>query len=302
MKSKKSFSNVITFTALAFGLIFSGCDTGTSYSSDDDDYTPYVPPTSYEYYFENYSSHPVSINVSGYGSFTLGATSDWQKYVELTTSSIYFTYSPTSSVYYEHDGRNYSFYNKSDSGGSTTAPSAPTITSATALSSSGVSVSWTPVSGATQYLVYYGTGSQLTTYITAYSSPATVSGLSANTAYKFIVKAGNSAGWSADSNVMTANTSASSGGSGVGSVRVVNSSSYSNDPIYAELYKQADNTLLGSIYLAENQEYTFTNVPTGILLQVGALDNYDYVYWCTAFTLTSGQTKIITYNGDRLSP
>jgi hypothetical protein len=304
---KHSVAMGICGIVLIFGMTFVGCDTESSYSSGGDYYTPIPNTTTYEYDFSNYSSHSVSVYVYGYGSFTLGTSSNWVETFELSNSSIAFTFSPMDSVRYEQNGRNYSFFDKSTggndgTGGSTTIPSAPTITSATAASSSAVSVTWSSVSGATSYLVYYGTGSSLTTYVTAYSSPATITGLSANTTYKFIVKAENSAGWSADSNVVTAKTLAASGSSGTGSVKVVNASIYSDDPIFVELYRQNDSILLGSTIIYDDSNHTFTNVPSGILLRVSAIDDYDTIYWCTVFTLTSGQTKIITYNGNSLSP
>lgn len=75
------------------------------------------------------------------------------------------------------------------------APASPSP-SAVAVSSSAIEVTWSPVSGATGYVVKYGTGSPTTT-ASCTSSPCTLSGLSANTTYNISVVATGSAGNSA---------------------------------------------------------------------------------------------------------
>jgi hypothetical protein len=88
-----------------------------------------------------------------------------------------------------------------------------------------------------------------------------------------------------------ATTSSSGGSSGTGSVKVVNSSSYSNDPIYVELSKYAGNTMLGSIIIDNNSNYTFTNVPAGVSLRVGAMDDYYNVSGALSLRLHPGKQK-----------
>jgi fibronectin type 3 domain-containing protein len=107
-----------------------------------------------------------------------------------------------------------------DGGGSggVTTPSAPTGVTATAISSSSISVSWNAVSGATSYEVYYEIGASSTKNFagTTYSTSYTHTGLTASTNYYYYIKAANSAGKSGYSSHAYATTSSSSGGGGGG--------------------------------------------------------------------------------------
>ncbi|MFG2939098.1 chitinase [Streptomyces sp. NPDC048282] len=90
-------------------------------------------------------------------------------------------------------------------------PAAPTGLKTGTITSSGVALSWSAVTGATSYAVYRD-GAKVQT---ATGTSATVTGLSASTAYSFQVTAVNGAGESAKSAAVTATTTAgSSGGSG----------------------------------------------------------------------------------------
>ncbi|MFF1769866.1 chitinase [Streptomyces sp. NPDC058249] len=87
-------------------------------------------------------------------------------------------------------------------------PAAPTGLAVGTVTSSSVALSWSGVAGATGYAVYRdGVKVQTVT-----GTSATVSGLSASTAYSFQVAATNDAGESAKSATVTATTSAGSGG------------------------------------------------------------------------------------------
>ncbi len=92
-----------------------------------------------------------------------------------------------------------------------TAPSAPTGVTATG-GTQQVSVSWSAVTGATSYNLYWSTTTGVTpangTKVTGATSPAVVSGLADNTAYFFVVTAVNAAGESAPSAQATATTAA----------------------------------------------------------------------------------------------
>lgn len=102
-------------------------------------------------------------------------------------------------------------------GGGDPAPTVPATPAGLAVSgttSSSVSLAWNAVSGATGYNVYQG-GSKVQAVT---GSSATVSGLTASTAYSFQVTATNSAGESAKSSAVTGTTAATSGGGGGGTV------------------------------------------------------------------------------------
>ena len=99
-------------------------------------------------------------------------------------------------------------------------PGTPGGITATATSSSSITVSWSLVSGATGYYVYRST-STLDTYYskvgTSFSTSSTNTGLSANTMYYYKVSAYNSNGESAQSSYTYARTLSSGSGSGSGS-------------------------------------------------------------------------------------
>jgi hypothetical protein len=88
-------------------------------------------------------------------------------------------------------------------------PAVPSGVSVTVLSDNAAAVSWNPVSGATAYQVYYGTKADADSYAAASNSPHIIGGLLSGTTYYFRVRAGNSAGWSADSEAVNAKTSSS---------------------------------------------------------------------------------------------
>jgi endoglucanase Acf2 len=93
----------------------------------------------------------------------------------------------------------------------TTAPSVPGNLISTGKTANSVSLSWSASTdnvGVTGYEVYYGSGS-----LPVSTTTATVSGLAANTAYTFTVKAKDAAGnLSTASNAITVTTAAASGG------------------------------------------------------------------------------------------
>jgi chitinase len=95
-------------------------------------------------------------------------------------------------------------------GGTAQPPAAPTGLRTGTITSSSVDLSWSAVTGATSYAVYRdGVKVQ-----TVSGTSATVTGLTAATAYGFQVTAVNATGESAKSATVTATTSAGSGGGG----------------------------------------------------------------------------------------
>ncbi|MFB7332059.1 chitinase [Streptomyces adustus] len=109
----------------------------------------------------------------------------------------------------------FSVFGPDGGGGGDPAPTVPATPAGLAVSgttSSSVSLAWNAVSGATGYNVYQG-GSKVQSVS---GTSATVSGLSASTAYSFQVSATNSAGESAKSSAVTGTTAATGGGGGGG--------------------------------------------------------------------------------------
>ncbi|MEU5709381.1 chitinase [Streptomyces flaveolus] len=138
---------------------------------------------------------------------------DWQK-----LSTTFRTGAATTKVtIYTHGWYGTGAYNADDvtlvgPGGSGTGqpPAAPTGLRTTTVTSSSVGLSWSAVTGATGYAVYRD-GAKVQTVT---GTSATVSGLTASTAYSFQVTAVNDAGESAKSAVVTATTSPGGGGGG----------------------------------------------------------------------------------------
>jgi fibronectin type 3 domain-containing protein len=121
------------------------------------------------------------------------------------------------SEFSSHVYCNYSS-NNTGGGGSTTAPSAPSGVTSSAQSSSSISVSWYPASGATSYKVYYEIGNSTIKNLagTVSGTSYTHTGLTASTTYYYYIVAVNSAGESGYSPNTHATTSSSGSGGGDG--------------------------------------------------------------------------------------
>jgi len=91
--------------------------------------------------------------------------------------------------------------------GGETVPNAPSNVRAVAVSSTSISVTWNPVSGATSYDVYYETGSMPITKVNTVSGTSyTHTGLRPNTAYHYYITAKNNSGTSDYSSRASATT------------------------------------------------------------------------------------------------
>ncbi|MEU0617342.1 glycoside hydrolase family 18 protein [Streptomyces albogriseolus] len=158
----------------------------------------------------------VHLGASGTGTTDVStwtqSAPDWQK---LTTT---FRTGPstTSVTIYTHGWYGTGAYHADDitlvgPGGETGQPPAPPAgLSASGVTATSVSLSWSPAAGATSYAVYRD-GARIRT-VTGTST--TVTGLSPSTAYAFQVAALNDAGESARSATVTATTSAPDSGGG----------------------------------------------------------------------------------------
>jgi cellulose 1,4-beta-cellobiosidase len=167
-------------------------------------------------------------------------------------------------------------------GGETPAPSIPEDVTATALSSSSISVSWTAVSGAASYKVYFEIGSSSTKNLAGTVTSGTSythTGLQPSTTYYYYITAVNSAGESGYSYYGSAATSSSGGGgetvpsapTGVTAAAQSSSSiqiswtapSSGGTPTYYNIWRasSADGTYttIGSVY-GTTTSYTNTNL------------------------------------------
>ncbi|WP_053660531.1 chitinase [Streptomyces sp. MMG1121] len=165
------------------------------------------------------------LGVTGTGTTDVSTwTPDSSSWKQLSTT--FTTGSSTTSVtiythgwygqaaYYADD---VSVYGPDGGGGgdpAPTVPATPTGLTASSATSSSVSLSWSPVSGATGYNVYRD-GTKVTAVT---GTSATVTGLSASTSYSFQVTATNAAGESAKSGSVTGTTTSSGTGGGGGSL------------------------------------------------------------------------------------
>jgi hypothetical protein len=108
--------------------------------------------------------------------------------------------------------------NVTTTNGGTTVPGTPGTPSASNVTSSSLTLSWTASSGTvSNYQIERATGATSTTF-TQVGTPSTTtfndSGLAANTTYRYRVRATNSAGTSAYSGIVNVTTAAGGGGSG----------------------------------------------------------------------------------------
>ncbi|MGC0329208.1 chitinase [Streptomyces sp. SAI-170] len=157
----------------------------------------------------------VYLGASGTGTTDVSAWTqsapDWQK---LTTT---FRTGPSTTrvTIYTHGWYGTGAYHADDisltgpGAAPTQPPAAPTGRRTGTITSSGVALSWTAVTGATSYAVYRD-GARVQTVT---GTSATVTGLTPSTAYAFQVTALNDAGESARSATVTATTAPSGGGS-----------------------------------------------------------------------------------------
>jgi subtilisin family serine protease len=93
-------------------------------------------------------------------------------------------------------------------------PAAPTLNTASAASSSQINLTWSNVTGETEYHIYRSSGGSSFTIVGTVAADVTSysnTGLAASTAYTYLVRAFNSGGESVDSNQLSATTLAATG-------------------------------------------------------------------------------------------
>ncbi|MDR1225535.1 MAG: fibronectin type III domain-containing protein [Prevotellaceae bacterium] len=194
------------------------------------------------------------------------------------------------------------YCNFSAGGGGATIPSAPTGVSATAQSSSSISVSWNAVSGATYYEVYYeiGTSSTKNLATTTYSTSYTHTELQAGTTYYYYIKAKNGAGasdYSSNANATTSSgVAAPSAPTGVTASRSPRSSEYvtvswnavngaTSYKVYYSMSASGSYSLLGTVTGTSSERY-FYNDQTS--------------YWKVAAVNSAGESAMSSTYGTAL--
>jgi uncharacterized repeat protein (TIGR02543 family) len=167
--------------------------------------------TSYEVYYEIGSS-----SIKNLAETVIGSTSYTHTGLQASTTYYYYIKAKNSAGSSGYSSFTSAKTSSSGSGGTTvTMPSAPTGVNATALSASSISVSWSAVSGATSYEVYYEIGNSTTKNLAntvTGGTSYTHTGLQADTTYWYYIKAVNSAGSSGYSSFTSAKTSSSGSG------------------------------------------------------------------------------------------
>ncbi|MFJ7989503.1 chitinase [Streptomyces sp. NPDC096351] len=160
----------------------------------------------------------VYLGASGTGTTDVstwtGSAPDWQRLATTFTTGA----STTSVTIYTHGWYGTPAYQADDlslygpGGDPVQLPAVPGGLAAGSPTSTSVPLTWSAVSGATSYNVYRGT----TKVQTVSGTSATVTGLTASTAYTFQVSAVNSAGESAKSAAVSATTTSGGGGGNPG--------------------------------------------------------------------------------------
>jgi len=160
------------------------------------------------------TGYRVYSSTSAYGTYTQVGTTSSTSYTATGLSRLTTYYYKVSA--YNSTGES----PQSSPAYATTALDAPANISATAVSSTSITVSWSEVSEATYYYVYYSTSASgpYTQIRTVSSTSYTVTGLSQNTTYYFKVSAYSSAGESSQSSYASATTAVLDAPTGVSSL------------------------------------------------------------------------------------
>ena len=172
------------------------------------------------------------------------------------------------------------------------------VATASATSSSSITVSWTGGTGANNYQVSYGTTNECSDGVrTVNSSPVTITGLNANTTYYFKVLAYNSATDQSVSTVVNARTQSSStivnnGTLVLSNLIVRNTYDYLNYQIYGNdlniLYSDTISYSSNKTYLLPAGQYT---IDYSYQSSNGTID-YESA---RSVTITAGVTKTETF-------
>jgi hypothetical protein len=238
--------------------------------------------TNYDVYYE--------VGSSSTKNFAGNTTSTSYTHNSLTASTTYYYYIKAKNNVGESDYSSSDYATTHSSSGGGTAPSAPTGVSATAQSSSSISISWNSVSGAAGYYIYRSS-STYGTYTEVGYSPSTSytdTGLSASTEYYYKVAAYNNNGTSSQSisyDYATTHPSSSGGGT---------TEYWLDQPTFGTCSKSGNNLTINWTLQTSGQTlnglYTYTS-PSSIIIQV-----YNSTTFDTIETFTGGSRRSFTLN------
>lgn len=97
----------------------------------------------------------------------------------------------------------------------------------------------------------------------------------------------------------------SGGGSGsgnqYGTVRVYNNSQYPtlDARVFVGILDN-NNNVVSSAYVDLNSYFSYSSLTPGALYSVGVLDGLDEFYYTNSFTVSAGQTRTFSFNGDSI--
>jgi alpha-amylase len=253
------------------------------------------PSTQYQFKFD--ASGSWTPNQNWGASSTSG-------FVQANTGNVSFTTGSGTSYIFQLNDSTLAY---SVTSTTPTAPDAPVGVTATATSSSAITIAWSASSGATSYTVKRGTaagGPYSTTVGTGLTGLSVGdSGLTASTPYYYVVTATNSAGTSGNSNEATATTQAAAG-STVTTLRVHYDvgpgNSISIRGSIAALNSWAAPGLAATWTAGNIWVYTTTAITSGTSFDFKALRNDNFWSDGANYSGTGGQTIDVTptFNGN----
>ncbi|MDR1215910.1 MAG: fibronectin type III domain-containing protein [Treponema sp.] len=192
-------------------------------------------------------------------------------------------------------------------GSQSTVPSVPTGITATAVSSSSITVSWSAVSGATGYRIYWATSSSgsYSQKESVTSTSFTDTGLSANTPYYYKVSAYNSSGESGQSNYYSATTSSSTPSGSAPSVPTnVTATAVSSSSITVN-WSSVSGATGYHIYWATSSSGSYSqkeSVTSTSFTDTGLSANTPYYYKVSAYNDSGESEQSSYYSATTLSP
>lgn len=166
-------------------------------------------------YASNYGGTQLSTNVipleTGWGNWEQATIAN----IVVTTGTITVGAYSSNPSPTSNDWVSWSDFSLVENAGAPTVPAAPVAAAATSITSTGFTANWAASSGATGYFLDVATDSGFTSFVTGYNNlnvgnvtGYAVTGLKAGTTYYYQMRASNAAGTSADSNAITAATTA----------------------------------------------------------------------------------------------